>query len=234
LNDSVALIADRAGACTVLAPGFGVISGLARGIAYSMLLCVTDAWKDRPTMSGEHVRLEPLIAEHAEGLYKAGSDPAIWTWLAVRQPEDVEGMRTIVEKILVDGSRLAWTQVDAKTGEIAGTTSFYQIDATHRILSIGHTWIGKPWQRTPLNSESKLLMLRRAFDELGANRVSLETDIRNEASQRSNERLGAQREGVLRAHRIRPDGTVRDTVVYSVTAEEWPGVSDRLVTRLAR
>jgi RimJ/RimL family protein N-acetyltransferase len=195
---------------------------------------VTDAWKHRPTMSGEHVRLEPLTAEHAGGLYKAGSDPAVWTWLAVRQPDDIGGMRTLVDNILADGTRLAWAQVDAATGEVAGTTSFYQIDANHRILSIGHTWIGKPWQRTPLNSESKLLMLRHAFEELSANRVSLETDIRNEASQRSNERLGAQREGVLRAHRIRPDGTLRDTVVYSVIADEWPGVRESLVARLAR
>jgi N-acetyltransferase len=195
---------------------------------------VIDAWKHRPTLSGEHVRLEPLSPEHAEGLYEAGSDPAVWTWLAVRQPDDVEGMREIVDKILADGSRLAWAQVDAKTGEVAGTTSFYQIDAPHRILSIGHTWIGKPWQRTPLNSESKLLMLRRAFEELRANRVALETDIRNEASQRANERIGAQREGVLRGHRIRPDGTLRDTVVYSVIAEEWPAVSERLVARLTR
>ncbi|WP_425563865.1 GNAT family N-acetyltransferase [Pseudonocardia xinjiangensis] len=195
---------------------------------------MTDAWKHRPTMSGEHVRLEPLTAEHAGGLYKAGSDPAVWTWLAVRQPDDIGGMRKLVDNILADGTRLAWAQVDAATGEVAGTTSFYQIDANHRILSIGHTWIGKPWQRTPLNSESKLLMLRHAFEELSANRVSLETDIRNEASQRSNERLGAQREGVLRAHRIRPDGTLRDTVVYSVIAEEWPGVRESLVARLAR
>lgn len=193
---------------------------------------MSNEWNQRPTLPGEHVRLEPLTLDHAEGLYKAGADPAIWTWLSVRQPEDVAGMRDIVGKILADGSRLAWAQVDTSTGEVAGTTSFYQVEASHRILSIGHTWIGKPWQRTPLNTESKLLLLRRAFDELAANRVSLETDIRNERSQRANERLGAQREGVLRAHRIRPDGTLRDTVVYSVTAAEWPSVSERLVTRL--
>jgi RimJ/RimL family protein N-acetyltransferase len=193
---------------------------------------MSNEWNQRPTLPGEHVRLEPLTLEHAEGLYKAGADPAIWTWLSVRQPEDIAGMRDIVGKILADGSRLAWAQVDTSTGEVAGTTSFYQVEASHRILSIGHTWIGKPWQRTPLNTESKLLLLRRAFDELAANRVSLETDIRNERSQRANERLGAQREGVLRAHRIRPDGTLRDTVVYSVTAAEWPSVSERLVTRL--
>ena len=199
-----------------------------------MLATVTDAWKNRPALSGEHVRLEPLHASHAEGLFEAGSDPAIWTWLAVRQPADVRGMHEIIGNALADDTRLAWAQVDATTGEVAGTTSFYQIDATHRILSIGHTWIGKRWQRTPLNSEAKLLMLRHAFEDLGAHRVSLETDIRNEASQRANERLGAHREGVLRSHRIRPDGTLRDTVVYSVIAEEWPAVSARLRERLAR
>lgn len=195
---------------------------------------MVDAWKHHTTLPGEHVRLEPLDREHAEGLFEAGSDPAIWTWLAVRQPADVEGMHRIIDKALSDDSRLAWAQMDATTGEVAGTTSFYQIDPTHRILSIGHTWIGKRWQRTPLNGEAKLLMLRHAFEELGAHRVSLETDIRNEASQRANERLGAQREGVLRAHRVRPDGTLRDTVVYSVIAQEWPAVEDKLVARLSR
>jgi len=195
---------------------------------------MANEWNQRPTLTGEHVRLEPLTLKHAEGLHKAGADPAIWTWLSVRQPEDVAGMRDLVGKILADGNRLAWTQVDTRTGEVAGTTSFYQIDASHRILSIGHTWIGKAWQRTPLNTEAKLLLLRRAFEELAANRVSLETDIRNEGSQRANERLGAHREGVLRAHRIRPDGSLRDTVVYSVIAAEWPAVSERLVTRLTR
>ena len=195
---------------------------------------MTDAWKHRPTLAGEHVRLEPLDAEHAEGLFDAGSRPGDLDVARRARPDDVEGMHGIIEKAVADGTRLAWAQVDAKSGEVAGTTSFYQIDANHRILSIGHTWIGKRWQRTPLNSEAKLLMLRHAFEELDANRVSLETDIRNEASQRANERLGAQREGVLRAHRIRPDGTLRDTVVYSVVAEEWPAVAEKLVERINR
>jgi RimJ/RimL family protein N-acetyltransferase len=194
---------------------------------------VTD-WNDHPTLTGDHVRLEPLTVEHAEGLHKAGSDPAIWAWLSSRMPSDVNGMREIVEKSLAGSDRLAWAQIDAHTGEVAGTTSYYQLSARHRILSIGHTWIGKPWQRTRLNTESKLLLLRRAFDDLDANRVAWETDIRNEQSQRAIERLGAQREGILRAHRVRPDGTLRDTVVYSVTAAEWRSVENGLVTRLTR
>jgi RimJ/RimL family protein N-acetyltransferase len=192
---------------------------------------VTD-WNDHPTLTGDHVRLEPLTLAHAEGLFKAGSDPVVWTWLSSRMPSDVDGMREFVEKSLADTDRLAWAQIDARTGEVAGTTSYYQRNAQHRILSIGHTWIGKPWQRTRLNTEAKLLLLRRAFDDLDANRVSWETDIRNERSQRAIERLGAQREGVLRAHRVRPDGTLRDTVVYSVTAAEWRSVETGLVTRL--
>jgi RimJ/RimL family protein N-acetyltransferase len=192
---------------------------------------VTD-WNDHPTLSGDHVRLEPLTVAHAEGLFKAGSDPAVWTWLSSRMPSDVEGMRELVEKNLADPDRLAWAQIDARTGEVAGTTSYYQRNEQHRILAIGHTWIGKPWQRTRLNTESKLLLLRRAFDDLGANRVAWETDIRNEQSQRAIARLGAQREGILRAHRVRPDGTLRDTVVYSVTAAEWRSVETGLVTRL--
>jgi RimJ/RimL family protein N-acetyltransferase len=192
---------------------------------------VTD-WNDHPTLTGDHVRLEPLTVAHAEGLFKAGSDPAIWAWLSSRMPSDVDGMREFVKKALADTDRLAWAQIDARTGEVAGTTSYYQRNAQHRILSIGHTWIGKPWQRTRLNTESKLLLLRRAFDDLGTNRVAWETDIRNEQSQRAIERLGAQRDGVLRAHRVRPDGTLRDTVVYSVTATEWRSVETGLVTRL--
>jgi N-acetyltransferase len=194
---------------------------------------VTEEWNQRPTLRGEHVRLEAMRPEHAEGLFKAGADPAIWTWLSSRMPADLDGMREFVEKALSDADRLCWVQVDAHTGEVAGTTSYYQRNAQHRILSIGHTWIGKPWQRTPLNTEAKLLLLRRAFGTLDAGRVSWETDIRNLRSQRAIERLGAQREGVLRAHRIRPDGSVRDTVVYSVTAAEWPAVEQALAARPA-
>jgi len=193
---------------------------------------VTEEWNQQPPLRGKHVHLETLAAEHSEGLFKAGSDPAIWTWLSNHQPVDVDGMRAFVARALADPDRLSWVQLDAHTGEVAGTTSYYQRNAQHRILSIGHTWIGKPWRRTALNTESKLLLLRRAFGTLNAGRVSWETDIKNERSQRAIERLGARREGVLRAHRIRPDGSVRDTVVYSVTAAEWPGVARGLEARL--
>ena len=189
-------------------------------------------WTRRPTLVGKHVRLEPLTADHAPGLLAAGSDPVVWTWLSGFRPETGTEAEAMVADILGDPDRLAFAQVDVRTGAVAGTTSFYGIVPKHRILSIGHTWIGKPWQRTALNTEAKLLLLHHAFDELDANRVSWETDINNTQSQRAIERLGATKEGVLRAHRVRKDGSIRDTVLYSVTKPEWPFVRDSLAARL--
>ncbi|WP_433267483.1 GNAT family N-acetyltransferase [Actinosynnema sp. CS-041913] len=185
-------------------------------------------WYDRPILIGGHVRLEPLSVDHAEGLLAAGKDPDIWTWLGVRQPQTLSEARTMVENTLADPTRRAWAQLDPVTGEVAGTTSYYEIDPGHRGLYIGHTWIGARWQRTALNRAAKLLLLTRAFEVLGAHRVGWHTDARNERSQRAIERLGATREGVLRAHRVRPDGTLRDTVVYSMTAAEWPAAKAAL------
>ncbi|MCO5997937.1 GNAT family N-acetyltransferase [Actinoallomurus rhizosphaericola] len=192
------------------------------------------AWLERPSLTGRHVRLEPLRPEHAEGLYEAGKDPEVWRWLNVRQPSDVAEMRRMVEEDLraVGAARLPWVQIDAVTGEVAGTTSYYDVEPAHRGLWIGHTWIGVRWQRTALNTEAKLLLLERAFDVLGALRVGWHTHHRNERSQRAIERLGARREGVLRSHRVRPDGSVRDTVCYSMLASEWPAARDRLRARL--
>lgn len=188
-------------------------------------------WFDRPILTGRYVRLEPLSIEHAEGLFAAGKDPAVWTWLGSPQPVDVEGMRRYIELAIgqYEGrDRVPFAQIDVESGEVAGTTSYHDVAPRDRGLCIGHTWIGKPWQRTGLNTEAKLLLLERAFDELGAIRVGWHTHLRNQQSQRAIERLGARREGVLRNHRIYPDGSFRDTVVFSVTREEWPGVRDRL------
>ncbi|MCO5972625.1 GNAT family N-acetyltransferase [Actinoallomurus soli] len=192
------------------------------------------AWLERPSLIGRHVRLEPLRPEHAEGLYEAGKDPEVWRWLNVRQPSDVAEMRRMVEEDLraVGAARLPWVQIDTVTGEVAGTTSYYDPEPVHCGLWIGHTWIGVRWQRTALNTEAKLLLLERAFDVLGALRVGWHTHHRNERSQRAIERLGARREGVLRSHRVLPDGSVRDTVCYSMLASEWPAARDRLRARL--
>lgn len=189
-------------------------------------------WSTRPTLSGEHVRLEPLTPEHAEGLLEAGRDPGIWAWLSLPQPTGLPAAERMVEQAIADPDRRPFAQIDVASGRVAGTTSYYQVAEKHRVLSIGHTWIGTDWQRTGLNTEAKLLLLTHAFETLGAQRVGWDTDIRNLRSQRAIERLGALREGVLRAHRIRPDGSSRDTVTYSMLAPEWPAAKARLNERL--
>lgn len=188
-------------------------------------------WFDRPVLAGTHVRLEPLTLDHVDGLFAASGDPGIWTWLSSPQPRTADDMRAIVAGALT-GSRLAFAQIDAVTGEVAGTTSFYGLEPDHGGLLIGFTWIGAKWHRTGINTESKILLLDHAFGTLGARRVGWHADIRNERSQRAIERLGAVREGVLRRHRVRPDGSVRDTVQYSMIAEEWPEARIALAARL--
>ncbi|MBT2400662.1 GNAT family N-acetyltransferase [Streptomyces sp. ISL-100] len=198
---------------------------------------MSSAWFERPTLTGRYVRLEPLTADHAEGLFEALKDPAVWTWLSKRQPADVAGMRKIVEGLLAkqeEGDSIALAQIDVATGEVAGSTSYYEITPADRGIAIGSTWLGARYQRTGINTEAKLLLLGRAFDDLGARRVTWHTDHRNERSQRAIERLGARHEGVLRSHRTRPDGTVRDTVVYSMLRDEWPTAREALTTRLLR
>lgn len=186
----------------------------------------------QPTLTGTHVTLAPTTPADAPGLYAAGADPGIWTWLSKRRPTEQADMDAQVAEAIADPTRYPFTQFDA-SGAVAGTTSYYEVDVRHRGIYIGHTWIGTPWRRTALNTEAKLLLMTHAFEALGALRVGWHTDLRNERSQRAIERLGAVREGVLRAHRIRPDGTLRDTVVYSVTAPEWPSVRDGLRARLS-
>jgi RimJ/RimL family protein N-acetyltransferase/nitroimidazol reductase NimA-like FMN-containing flavoprotein (pyridoxamine 5'-phosphate oxidase superfamily) len=192
-------------------------------------------WLEPVTMRGDHVTLEPLQESHVDDLFAATADDDVWSWLSNRRPADRDGMAAIVTAALGAshaGTRVPWVQRDTRTGQVIGTTSFYGMDLVNRSLTIGYTFIGRPWWRTGVNTESKLLLLGRAFDDLGAVRVEWHTDIRNERSQRAIERLGASREGVLRSHRRRPDGSWRDTVLYSMTAQEWPAARERLVTRL--
>jgi RimJ/RimL family protein N-acetyltransferase len=146
-------------------------------------------------------------------------------------------MREIVAGALAAGhrgERVPWVQRCARTGAVVGTTSYYDIDPERRAVAIGHTWLGRPWWRSGINTEAKLLLLGRAFDQLGAVRVAWHTDIRNTRSQAAIERLGANREGVLRMHRQRPDGSWRDTVQYAMTVDEWPNAQARLRERLRR
>jgi N-acetyltransferase len=194
-----------------------------------------DAWFERPVLTGRYVRLEPLSADHARGLFDASKDPGIWTWMSERQPETAGDMETLVGKALAAcerGLRLPWVQIDAATGEVAGTTSYYEISPSNRGVCIGHTWIGSRWHRTGLNTEAKLLLMGRAFDDLGAIRVGWHTHVRNERSRAAIERLGASFEGVHRKHRIRADGSIRDTAAYGMTDDDWPAAAQALRARL--
>jgi RimJ/RimL family protein N-acetyltransferase len=198
-----------------------------------------------PVLTGRLVRLEPLALEHARGYLAAAGDPTdaeeVFRWLnpaggasPPRTPADAASHIAGALAQRARGERLPYAQIDARTGEFIGTTSLYEVVPGLRTVAIGHTWIGRRWWRTGVNTESKLLLLTYAFDALGAVRVVWHTDIRNVRSQEAIERLGAKKEGILRKHRLRRDGTWRDTVQYSMTDEEWPSARAALTARLPR
>jgi RimJ/RimL family protein N-acetyltransferase len=193
------------------------------------------AWLTAVAMRGAHVILEPLDMSHVEGLFAAIADREVFRWIPQACPTTVDDMAGQVQEALrmyQRGSRIPFVQRSAETGEVIGTTSFYLSDEVNRSIAIGSTMLGRRWWRTGVNTEAKLLLMRRAFDELGAVRVEWHTDLRNDRSQRAIERLGALREGVHRRHRLLSDGTWRDTVTYAMTDADWPGARDRLEARL--
>ena len=199
-----------------------------------------DEWYAMPVLAGELIRLEPITMEHAAGYLAAagtGDDAAeVFRWLALWPPQTVADAEAHILASLgarARGERLAYAQVDARTGEVAGTTSVYDVNPTLRTLGIGHTWLGRRWWRTGHNTESKLLLMGFAFERLGVARLVWHTDIYNERSQAAIARLGATREGELRKHRIRRDGSWRTTVQYSMTDDDWPAARERLTNRLA-
>ncbi|WP_410812938.1 bifunctional pyridoxamine 5'-phosphate oxidase family protein/GNAT family N-acetyltransferase [Micromonospora sp. 067-2] len=194
-------------------------------------------WHDPAPIAGEHVRLEPLDLAHADELHAATADDEVWRHLGVARPAEPAGTAEVIAAALAAqqrGERVPWVQRCAVSGAVVGTTSYYEIDPERRAVAIGYTFLGRPWWRTAINTEAKLLLLSRAFDELGAVRVAWHTDVRNERSQAAIERLGATREGVLRMHRQRADGSWRDTVQYAMTVDEWPNAQARLRERLHR
>lgn len=186
------------------------------------------------TLELHGVRLEPLAPHHAEGLRAAATDGELWTLrvTSVPEPHDVDSY--IFKAYEMRGSRLAFAVVDATSGAVIGTTSYHDIVPAIGRLEIGYTWYAKSRQRTHVNTTCKLLLLTHAFETLGAALVGLRTDNFNHASQAAIERLGAKKDGVLRHHAVRRDGTVRDTVMYSIAAGEWPETKAQLLYRLAR
>ncbi len=177
--------------------------------------------------------LEPLQLEHEPGLRDAAADGALWTlWFtSVPEPEQTQAYIETALRQQQEGSRLPFAV--RHQGRIVGSTSYHDIVPAIARLEIGYTWIAKSLQRTSVNTRCKLLLMSHAFDTLGAQLVGWRTDIHNLVSQRAIERLGAHKDGVLRHHHPRRDGTVRDTVMYSMTASEWPAARERLRARLA-
>jgi RimJ/RimL family protein N-acetyltransferase len=189
------------------------------------------------TLTGRHVRLEPITTAHAADLFAALSiDLSIWQWRTVDPPLSLAEMEVQILADLeaqVRGNVVAFVQVEVATGRVIGGTTYMNISRRDRGLEIGATWLGKPWQRTGINTEAKYLLLRHAFEALGVVRVQFKTDARNVQSQEAIERLGAVREGVLRKHMLVRDGYIRDTVMYSIVVEEWPAVKARLEQKMA-
>jgi len=185
---------------------------------------------------GKHAALVPMEASHVDALYEAGRAAEIWPYMPI-QVATVDDMARLVRETLRArdaGLELPFVIVTPGDGRVLGSTRFLDITPAHRALEIGWTWLSPDVWRTPVNTECKLLLLRHAFETLGMIRVQLKTDGRNERSQRAIERLGAVREGVLRHHRIMPDGYLRDSVYYSILVEEWPAVRARLEEALRR
>jgi RimJ/RimL family protein N-acetyltransferase len=188
------------------------------------------------TLQGQYIRLEPLKMEHFDSLWSVGQDPELWKWTAykINTPEK---MRTYLRAAL-DGQELGvalpFVTIWQATDEIVGSTRFGNIDAPNHRVEIGWTWIGKPWQRTPVNTEAKFLMLKHAFEVWQCIRVELKTDKLNTRSREAILRLGAKEEGIFRHHMITDSGRLRDTVYFSIIDDEWPDVKARLQALLAR
>jgi N-acetyltransferase len=188
------------------------------------------------TLEGYGVRLEPLSAEHHDGLQAAAADGRLWELWFTSVPEP-DGVGTYIAAALdgqQKGHMLPWAVRELESGLIAGTTRYHDIVAELDRVEIGYTWYAKRWQRSHVNTACKLLLFEHAFDAVHCRVVGLRTDNFNFASQRAIEALGAKKDGVIRHHQARRDGTVRDSVMYSVLAGEWPDVRRHLRLRLDR
>jgi len=192
-------------------------------------------WPAPVTLEGVHATLVPLATEHEAGLITAARDGELWNlwYTSVPAPEKMGADIQRRLGLQASGSMLPFTVLDTD-GAVAGETTYMNIDATHRRVEIGSTWYASRVQRTPLNTECKLMLLTHAFEALGCIAVEFRTHRLNTQSRRAIERLGAQLDGILRAHQRSPDGSLRDTAVYSITAAEWPAVRQHLRWQLQR
>jgi N-acetyltransferase len=192
---------------------------------------------EKVTLRGPRVRLEPLDAErHRAGLEAAIADgdlSSLWV-TTVPRPDQMDELFAAAAAAFAAGVELPFATVDAEADRIVGSTRFMAIEPTHRRVEIGSTFLAASCQRTHVNTEAKLLMLTHAFDTWKVNRVELLTDKLNERSRAAIARIGGRPEGTLRAHRVMPDGRIRDSAIYSITQPEWPGVQAALTDRLRR
>jgi RimJ/RimL family protein N-acetyltransferase len=185
-------------------------------------------------LAGRIVRLEPLSLDHVGELAPVALDPELWRY-TVSQVATEEDLRAYIEAALRErdaGVALPFLIRERATGRAVGSTRYGNIDLRNRRVEIGWTWVGRAWQRTAVNTEAKLLLLRNAFETLGCNRVEFKTDVLNERSRAALARIGAREEGVMRRHMVTDSGRIRDSVYFSIIVEEWPDVRAKLEARL--
>ena len=189
------------------------------------------------TLEGQHVRLEPLLLEHEGPLIAAASDGELWKSTVTIVPSSPAKMIDYIQAALAGqatGRELPFVIIRKSSNKVVGTTRFYEIRPHDRAVAIGYTWLSKSAQRTAVNTESKLLLLTHAFEHWRCNRVELITDVLNQQSRAAILRLGAKEEGVLRKHLILPSGRIRDSVIFSIIAEEWQEVKLGLAVKLTQ
>ncbi len=196
---------------------------------------LAEAWTCQPILTGAHVTLRPMVADDRDAIVAAASDGRLWElfYTGVPSEETIDAYLENAAREASYGRAMPFVVVEPASGRIVGATRFMRMNRAALRLEIGTTFYAQSVQRSPVNTEAKLLLLTHAFEQMGCNCVQLRTDHFNHASQRAIERLGAKRDGVLRNHNIM-DGRVRDTVVYSILANEWDGVKRNLNFRLSR
>lgn len=186
------------------------------------------------TLEGVHARLEPLSQAHLDSLAAVGLDEELWRWIPtpVRTRQDMLAYIQLALQEQERGASLPFAIVEKASSRPIGSTRYGNIERTHHRVEIGWTWVAGPWQRTPINTEAKYLLLKHAFESLGCMRVELKTDSLNERSRAAILRIGAREEGVFRNHMITESGRIRHTVYFSIIDSEWPSIKSRLEARL--
>lgn len=186
------------------------------------------------TLTGHCVQLEPMLPAHRDFFVDVGLDEELWRWIPdpVRTPEEMSAYVDAALAQQASGVSLPFTIVERASGKVIGSTRYANIERVHRRIEIGWTWVATLWQRTPVNTECKYLLLRHAFEVLGCIRVELKTDSLNEKSRKAIARIGAREEGIFRNHMITSTGRIRHSVYFSVIDSEWPAVKARLEEKL--